>query len=731
MTLSIWRYAHLALALVSSLFLLILSVTGVILAVGAVNEKTQNYKVSDFDTLNLSQTLPVLWEVYPEITALTVDHNRFVSIEATDLEGNPVNACIDPRDGKILGEIKPQSDFIQWNIALHRSLFLKETGRIIIGLVSFLLFLITITGIILIAKRQQGLRNFFAKINKDFFSQYFHVVSGRVFLVPVLILALTGTYLFMVRIGLAEGKNQTIRHEAKAGAQVKALAEFPVFRETLLADVEKIGFPFMPDDPEEFYVLKLKDRELAVNQVTGEIVEESSYPYSLVLEKLSLDLHTGRTSSVWAIILGFASLNILFFIYTGFDMTLRRGKTKIRNRFNASTAEYVILTGSENGSTLSFAHQVHQQLLAHAHKSFLTEMNRFTHFPEARHFLIFSSTYGLGTAPANATHFENRIARFPPSQTVNYSVIGFGSKAYPDFCAYARQVDRELEKLPWANRYLNLHTVNDRSIEDLMLWVRAWSAKTQCELTTTPALYITKVTGLKKFKVVEKTQVTEDNATFRIVLRPESRQALRSGDLLAVYPANDGRERLYSIGKNNGNVQLMVKLHPGGLGSEFLYNLEENSSIPARVVVNKSFHFPAKSPAVVMIANGTGIAPFLGMIAENKKQVPVRLYAGFRYNNVLSQQYRRFARAEMAAGRLSQFETAFSREENPQYVMDLICSDAGFFAELLKNKGVIMICGSLAMQKDVEMVLNTLCLERNGTELSYYRNRGQLLTDCY
>jgi sulfite reductase (NADPH) flavoprotein alpha-component len=42
MTLSIWRYAHLALALISSVFLLILSVTGVILAVGAVNEKLQN-----------------------------------------------------------------------------------------------------------------------------------------------------------------------------------------------------------------------------------------------------------------------------------------------------------------------------------------------------------------------------------------------------------------------------------------------------------------------------------------------------------------------------------------------------------------------------------------------------------------------------------------------------------------------------------------------------------------
>ncbi len=731
MTLSVWRYAHLALALVSSIFLLILSVTGVILAVGAVNEKTQNYKVSDFDTINLSQTLPVLWEVYPEITELTVDHNRFVSIEATDREGNPVKAYIDPRDGKILGKVKPQSDFIQWNIALHRSLFLKETGRIIIGLVSFLLFLITITGVILIAKRQQGLRNFFAKINKDFFSQYFHVVSGRIFLIPVLILALTGTYLFMIRIGLADGENRTVSHELKEDAPGKNLADFPVFRKSLLADVEKIEFPFMPDDPEEFYILKLKDRELTVNQITGEVMEGTLYPYSLILEKLSLDLHTGRTSAVWAVILGFASLNILFFMYTGFDITLRRKGTRIKNRFTASTAEYVVLAGTENGSTLAFANQIHEQLLTQGHKSFLTEMNRFTHFPEARHFLIFSSTYGLGTAPANAVNFENLVAKFPPRQTVNYSVIGFGSKAYPDFCAYARQIDRELEKLPWANRYLDLHTVNDRSVEEFIAWISAWSHKTRCELATNPALYTTRITGLKKFKVIEKTQVTEDNATFRIVLKPEARQAFRSGDLLAVYPANDGRERLYSIGKKDGNIQLMVKLHPGGLGSEFLYGLEENSSVPARVVINKSFHFPVKAPAVAMIANGTGIAPFLGMITENKKQIPLHLYAGFRYNNALSQQYRQFADEEKASGRLSDFQVAFSREENPQYVMDLIRRDAVLFTDLLKNEGVIMICGSLAMQKDVEKVLNVLFREKNGRSVNYYKERGLLLTDCY
>lgn len=724
MTVSLWRWAHLALALVSSVFLLILSVTGVILAVGAVSEKTQSYKVDNFNTLYLSQALPVLGEVYPEISTLTVDHNGFVSIEATDSEGQPVHAYIDPNTGSILGEVKPQSDFIQWNITLHRSLFLKETGRIIVGFVSFLLLLITLTGILLIIKRQQGVRHFFSRINKDFFSVYFHVVSGRIFLIPVLLIALTGTYLFMVRLGLTKGNEENIPHEVAEDAHPKALADFPVFQETLLHKIEKIEFPFIPDDPEEYFILKLRDREIMINQVNGAVIEETLYPYSLVWEKLSLDLHTGRTSGVLAIVLGFASLNILFFMYTGFAISLRRKPSRIRNPYTASTAEYILLAGSENGSTLGFAHKIHEQLLALGYTSFLAEMNRFTHYPEARHLIIFTSTYGLGTAPANATAFERLITEYSPSKPLHYSVVGFGSRAYPDFCAYAQLIDQKLSQV--AHRYVDLHTVNDRSAEEFTEWVRAWSSKSGCGMGTTPALYATKITGLKEFKVVEKTRVTEDNATFRVTLKPLTGQTFRSGDLLAVYPANDGRERLYSIGKTNGNIQLMVKLHVGGLGSEFLYGLEEGNRISARLVTNKNFHFPTKAPAVVMIANGTGIAPFLGMISENKKKRPLYLYAGFRHKNVLSTQYRDSAEAQMTSGYLRDAHFAFSREENPQYVMDLIRRDATFFSEHLSLGGVIMICGSLAMQRDVEEALRNICAKQGINSVP-----EQILTDCY
>jgi sulfite reductase (NADPH) flavoprotein alpha-component len=63
--------------------------------------------------------------------------------------------------------------------------------------------------------------------------------------------------------------------------------------------------------------------------------------------------------------------------------------------------------------------------------------------------------------------------------------------------------------------------------------------------------------------------------------------------------------------------------------------------------------------------------------------------------------------------------------------MDLIKRDRDFFIDLLQQGGVIMICGSLAMQKDVESILDNLCLEKKIKSISEYKENGQVLTDCY
>ncbi|MFA9195348.1 PepSY domain-containing protein [Flavobacterium sp. FBOR7N2.3] len=726
MTLSFWRYSHLALAVFSAAFLIIASVTGTILAVDAIQEKIPPHRVENFDDITLGQTLPTLRKTYPEITELSIDHNQFVTLQAIDNDGNDVNGYIDPTTGKIIGTPTKKSDFINWVTGLHRSLFLHETGRIFIGINSFLLVLIALSGFALVINRQRGLRNFFSKIIKEYFAQYYHVLLGRLALIPILIIALSGTYLSMDRFHLFENENEN-QTENPTTTQTKKTFDL---KNTPLANVTKIEFPFS-DDPEDYYIFELKDRKIEVDQYSNAIVSEEQFPTTKLLSDLSLDLHTGRTNSIWAFIIGLASLNILFFIYSGFAMTFKRRASRIKNKFKAEESKYILLVGSENGSSLRFANAILKQLNDQGKKAHLAQLNNYTSYPKAEHLLIFTSTYGLGDAPSNASKFVTLLEKNSQQQPINYSVIGFGSKSYPDFCGYAKEVDALLETKAWANRLLELQTVNDKSAEEFVNWVQLWSAKTGISLSTTPSVYNHIPKGLQQLMVLDKTTISETDQTFLLTLRAGIRSKFTSGDLLAIYPANDNRERLYSIGKRNGNLQLAVKLHPSGLGSGFLYNLKPGDTIKSQIISNHAFHFPKKASQVALISNGTGIAPFLGMIAQNKKKTDIHLYSGFRQETEITKHYQDFANEMIQKQYLKQFHLAYSRAANHHYVMDLIQIDADFFAQLLKNGGIIMICGALAMQFDVEKVLDAICISKNNATLTEYKVKGQILTDCY
>ena len=266
MTLSFWRYIHLTLALFSAVFLIIASVTGTILAVDAIQEKIPSYQISNFEAITLQESLPKLRKIYPEITELNVDHNHFVTLQAIDKEGNDIHAYIDPLTGKIIGTPRKKSEFIHWITDLHRSLFLHETGRIFIGVNSFLLVLIAISGIALVINRQRGFRRFFSKIIKEYFAQYYHVLLGRLALIPILIIALSGVYLSMERFHFFE-KDKKEASKSEVNVATVSKNKFDL-KNTLLADVTKIEFPFS-EDPEDYYTFQLKDRKIEVEQYSN------------------------------------------------------------------------------------------------------------------------------------------------------------------------------------------------------------------------------------------------------------------------------------------------------------------------------------------------------------------------------------------------------------------------------------------------------------------------------
>jgi sulfite reductase (NADPH) flavoprotein alpha-component len=731
MTISVWRYSHLTLAISSFLLLTLASVTGIILAFQPAIEKLQPYRADSFSEVTLAQALPVIRKTYPGISELSVDANQFVQVKGSDDSGKKLLAYVDPKTGKILGVPQKSSEFFQWVTGIHRSLFLHEIGRFFVGLTAFLLLLITLSGTALIIQRQRGFKRFFTKIARDGFAQYYHVVLGRWSLIPIIIIALTGSYLSLARFGLIRTPKESpkIDFDAIRSKPEKTTSDFAVFKQTKLSEVESIEFPFS-EDVEDYYTLKLKDREISVNQVTGDIIGEVKYPMAVILTNLSIDLHTGRASAIWAIVLAVASANILFFIYSGFAITLKRRANRTKNKYTADECEYIILVGSENGSTFRFARSVHKQLLKAGERSYITELNQYRIYPKAKQLLVFTATYGLGDAPTNSSKFTGVLEKYPQTHPVRYSVLGFGSHAYPDFCKFSFEVNNILSHQKWAVPVTDIHTVNDRSPEDFSLWAEAWSQQSGIRIEASSDLQETKPKSLDTFTVTDLVPAEHAGGTFSVQLQGKRRLRVTSGDLLAIYPANDHRERLYSIGVVENNIRLSVRLHEGGLGSQFLHDLKAGEKMRARIVNNPHFHFPQKAVEVVMICNGTGIAPFLGMISQNKGKVPCHLYCGFR-EAASYKMYQTLLEEGKTAGKVSHINVALSREGEKHYVSNLIERDADLLARVLSAGGVLMICGSLAMQKDMMELLETICQAKTGTSISFYQSHEQILTDCY
>ncbi|MFC3562707.1 PepSY domain-containing protein [Pedobacter jamesrossensis] len=729
MTISIWRYSHLALAVSSFLFIALASVTGIILSFKPITEKAQPYKVKNFNQLTIAELLPNLTKNYTDIIEVSVDVNQFVVVDATDAKDKSGKFYIDPRTGKSLGKVGKENEFFQWVTSLHRSLFLHELGRFFIGLTAFFLFLIATSGTVLIIQRQRSLKRFFGKIVKDDFAQYYHVVLGRLLLIPIIIISVTGTIITLQTFEII--KEQKISHKIDFDAiksnPKKKTIDFDIFKNTKLADVQSIEFPFS-DDVEDYFTLKLRDKEVTVNQITGEVLTQQPFSNAKLLTTLSMNLHTGRTNAIWAIILAIASANILFFIYSGFVIWWKRRSSQVKNKYKFDQAEFVILVGSENGTTFRFAKAIHQQLLKNGQTSFIGQLNNYKVFPKAKQLIVFTATYGLGEAPTNSAKFISLLEKHKQLNPIKFSVVAFGSHSYPDFCKFGYEVNNALSHQNWAKPLLEIHTVNDRSPEDFTKWATLWAQTSNVELTSLSKLLETKPVKTNQFTVVEKTVSNNAETSFIIRLNPKKRKQFTSGDLLAIYPANDHRERLYSIGRIGKRVQLSVKLHDGGLGSGFLHQLEIGQSLNAAIIKNEHFHFPSKAKTVIMISNGTGIAPFLGMLNQYSKGRNIHLYCGFR-NKLSFELYENALNSE--SDKLTTLNVAYSREGAKQYVKDLLALDATLVSETLKSGGVIMLCGSLSMQNDIIEFLENLCQKEEGKSISFYQSHGQILMDCY
>ena len=730
MTISIWRYSHLTLAISSALFIVLASITGIILAFEPISDKLNPYDVVNIDNVSIAETIDVLQKNYDEVITLDVDENGFVAANVVLKNGKSDTFYINPKTGDKVGEILEKKPIFEFATNLHRSLFLKSTGRFIIGFVSFLLFLISVTGIVLITKRQGGISKFFSKIVKEDFNQYYHIIIGRYTLIPIIIITLTGVYLSLDRFSvLPKDKNKHVEITTKNTLQNNA--NFNFFKSTKLDEVKNIEFPFSKDE-EDYYYVKLINKEVAINQITGQVISLKKQPFVSLGAYYSLLLHTGKGSIIWSIVLLLACFAILFFIFSGFAMTLKRRKktTVTKNKFTKDEAEYIILVGSETGSTFNFATAFYNALITSNKRVFLSELNQYTTYKKATNIIIFAATYGEGEAPINAKKFIQKIEKIQQQNVLNFSVVGFGSKEYVQYCKYAILVHAHLQLQDNFTPTLPVFKVNNQSFSDFNQWLQEWNVFYKMNLTITEENLLSSNKAKQEFKVIRKTDMNIDD-TFLIELKPNKKTKFESGDLLSIIPKNETRSRLYSIAKVDDAILLSIKKHEFGLCSNYFNSLHKDDKMAANIQKNAAFHLPKKTKEVILIANGTGIAPFLGMIHQKKSKTKVHLFWGGRTKKSFKI-YKNHINTALENNTLHSFYDAYSQEGKEKvYVQDELINHSKLIADTLSNGNIIMLCGSISMQKGVTKVLEEISKTHLQSSLNKFEENNQIKTDCY
>lgn len=733
MTALVWRYSHVLLAVSSFVFVLIASVTGIILAFEPISNQLQPYAIQNTETNSVATVISVLQEQYDEVVWVEVDTNDFVSASVVTKANESGTFYINPKTGEKVGDIIEKASVFKFATNLHRSLFLKKTGRFLVALASFALFLIAVSGMFLIIKRQGSFKGFFTKIVRESFYEYYHIIVGRLSLLPIIIITFTGVYLSLEKFSVLpkDKSKHKINYDTISAEPKVPLTDFEVFKTTHLDEVIRIEFPFS-DDVEDYFLLQLKDREVLVNQFTGEVLSEKYYPLSKMVSYYSLIFHTGQGSILWSLVLLLATCSILFFMYSGFKMLMKRKKKSplAKNKWSKDEAEYIILVGSETKNTYVYANLFFNALAEKNIPAHIALLNTYASYKNAKQLIVFTATYGKGEAPSNANTFLEQLKTVQQERSISFSVVGFGSLAYADFCQFAIDVDSALQAHTAFKPLVALHKINNQSYEAFNTWLKEWNDASNINISINKPEQRKSNKNHKSFRVISRTPLNVDD-TYLLRLRPHKKQRFKSGDLLGFIPEEDGLERLYSVARVDDDVLLSVKKHEFGVCSTYFSKLDEEDVIKAKLQRNYEFHFPNYAHKVLLIGNGTGIAPFLGMIANNTAKKEVHLFWGARTKASL-ELYKPYIDVALKNQQLTQFYSAYSQEQNHKiYVQDTVKEHAEVVVDILKNEGVIMICGSVAMQSDVLQVLGDICTTQLQQPLSDFENNEQLKMDCY
>lgn len=267
--------------------------------------------------------------------------------------GTPGAAVIDPATGADAGSADPDP-VERWLTTLHRSLFLDDTGRLVMAAGAAAMLVLALSGTVLLARRVGGWRRWFTPLRGPLAGRL-HTKVARIAVLGLTLSAATALWMTASVFDLLpDGGVQPAQPPAVSGQTGFPLHRMSALRDVPVGDLRKLSFPFA-DDPQDVFTLQTDSGTGLIDQGTGTLLAWADpSPWQRVSETIFM-LHTGQGAAVWGLLMGLIALSVPVMGVTGVLVWLagRRGRPRLTGNAPARHAQTVILVGSEGGSTLN------------------------------------------------------------------------------------------------------------------------------------------------------------------------------------------------------------------------------------------------------------------------------------------------------------------------------------------------------------------------------------------
>lgn len=719
-----WRWVHRWLGLVAGTLALVLGLTGVVLALDPVRDAwSAATEPAELSVATLAERVSGNVAGIEEIRR---QPSGEIVVYAFD-QGQAQALRVDPADGRVIGSYQV-SAFSRWMKNLHRSFLLGDGGRLAAAGVALSMLLISVSGLVLLLRRLGGWRRITARL-RGTLAERLHVASGRVVLAVLLLSSLTALYMSAATFGLvtldAETEPDVVSTVGAAPAPVAAA--LPLLQDLRVADLRRLNFPDA-DDPEDTWTVSTAQGQGWIDRATGQTLAWQDATRAQRLHDLAMLLHTGEGAWAWALVLGATAACIPLFWATGLILWWReRGRRPVLADNSAvAAADALVFVASETGSTWGFAEALHRALATSGRRVHTAGLEHFERVleaaPAARDVFVLAATYGDGQPPAHAADALQRVAR-TPAGAARVTVLGFGDRQYPKFCAFAEALEQALQAQGWRLR-LPLARIHQQSPQEFARWGQELARSLGQPLAID---YRPRLPRLSELRLVERRDYPRAGSPegeqpaviLRFALPTEGLWTRLSGrglgrfvagDLLGVMAPGASAPRYYSLasGRRDGFVELCVRRIPGGQCSGYLHALQPGERIQAFVRANPGFTLEGEREPVLLIGAGTGIAPLAGFVRGNTDRRPMHLYFGAR-NPERDFYFATDLGRWQDERRLSSLHTVFSRDgKGGGYVQDVVRADATALRQLLAKGASVRVCGSRAMAQGVAQVLDAI-----------------------